>query len=253
MSRSMRVRLTRWAVVIAFLALLEIAPRAGLGDAITFIPLSEMVSTLFHEAVTGSLNQHIAATALEFLLSFAASAVTGVLFGTLLWRFARLRRALNPYLTTYYAIPVFAFYPLLLAIFGANIVPIVLIAWAWAVVAVTLNTALGLAEIPPVLHRVGRSMRLPLRTRFYRILLPAAAPYVFTGLKLGVVYSLIGVIASEFILSTHGLGYLVSNAYTNFATAEMYAAILLILVLALLLVAILNRLESRARRHVASH
>ncbi|MGH3319166.1 MAG: ABC transporter permease [Streptosporangiaceae bacterium] len=253
MSRGMRVRLTRWAVVAAFLALLEVAPRAGLGDTITLIPLSEMVSRLFSLAVGGQLTQHILATVTEFLLSFVAAAVTGVSLGYVLWRFGRLRRALNPYLTTYYAIPVFAFYPLLLAIFGANLVPIVLIAWAWAVVAVILNTALGLAEIPSVLHKLGKAMRLPLPTRVFRILLPASAPYLFTGLKLDVVYSLIGVIASEFILSTRGLGYLVSNAYTNFATADMYAAILLIVVLALVLTSFLNRVESRVRRHVASH
>lgn len=250
MTRELRVRLSRWVLVGAFLGLLEVAPRAGLGDAITLIPLSEMLSTLARLTVSGELAPHFLATMTEFVVSFAAAAITGTALGILLWRFAGVRRALNPYLTTYYAIPIFAFYPLFIAVFGANIIPIVLIAWAWAVVAVVLNTALGLAEIPEVLHKLGRVMGLSLPDRIFRILLPASAPYLFTGLKLAVVYSLIGVIASEFILSTRGLGYLVSYAYTNFHTADMYAAILLILVLALVLTSLLSRLETRVRKHV---
>lgn len=249
MSRDLRVRLCRWALVLAFFGLLEIAPRVGFGDAITLIPLSQMLTTLVALAASGQLTPHVLATLTEFLLSFAAAAVTGTASGLVLWRFTGLRKALNPYLTTYYAIPIFAFYPLFLAIFGANIIPIVLISWAWAVVAVVLNTAIGLDEVPPVLHKLGRAMNMSARKRIFRILLPASAPYLFTGLKLAVVYSLIGVIASEFILSTQGLGYLVSNAYANFRTAELYAAILLILASSVILTSFVNRLESRVRRH----
>lgn len=249
MSHAVKVRLTRWGVVLAAVAALEALPRAGIGGAITLPPLSEILRELFEMVREGALTEHLLATGGAFLLSFLLAGVTGVPLGFLLWRYSALRRTLDPYLTTYYAIPIFAFYPLLLAVMGFNIWPIVFISWAWAVVAVALNTAIGLGEVPEVLIKVGRGMNLSRWQILGRIFLPAAVPYIFTGLKLGMVYALIGVIASEFVLSTKGLGYLVAYNYTNFRTPAMYAALLVILLLAILLNAALNRIERRLYSH----
>jgi NitT/TauT family transport system permease protein len=243
------VRLTRWAVIIAAVAALEVVPRAGLRDAITLIPLSKIVPEFFELLTDGELTPHLLSTGGAFVLSFLLAGVTGVPLGYLLWRYEPLKRTLDPYLTTYYAIPIFAFYPLLLAIFGFNILPVVVISWAWAVVAVVLNTAIGFGEVPRVFVKVGQSMNLSRWQLLSRIFFPAAVPYVFTGLKLGMVYSLIGVIASEFVLSTQGLGYLVSYNYTNFRTAAMYSAMFLILFLAILLNWALNSIERRLYEH----
>ena len=243
------VRLTRWVVIIAAVVALEILPRVGLGDAITLIPLSRIVPEFFELLADGELIPHLLSTGGAFVLSFLLAGVTGVPLGYLLWRYEPLKRTLDPYLTTYYAIPIFAFYPLLLAIFGFNILPVVVISWAWAVVAVVLNTAIGFGEVPRVLIKVGQSMNLSRWQLLSRIFFPAAVPYVFTGLKLGMVYSLIGVIASEFVLSTQGLGYLVSYNYTNFRTAAMYSAMFLILFLAILLNWALNSIERRLYEH----
>ena len=102
------VRLTRWAVIIAAIAALEIVPRAGLGDAITLIPLSRIVPEFFELLTDGELTPHLLSTGGAFVLSFLLAGVTGVPLGYLLWRYEPLRRTLDPYLTTYYAIPIFA-------------------------------------------------------------------------------------------------------------------------------------------------
>ncbi len=244
-----RVRLTRWAIILAVIGALELVPRVGLGDAITLIPLSKIVPEFIKLLSKGELTQHFLATGSAFVLSFFLAAVTGVPLGYLLWRYEPIKRTLDPYLTTYYAIPIFAFYPLLLAVFGFNILPVVVISWAWAVVAVVLNTAIGFGEVPQVLIKVGRSMNLSRWQILSKIFFPAAVPYIFTGLKLGMVYSLIGVIASEFVLATSGLGYLVSYNYVNFRTAAMYSAMFIILLLAVLLNWALNSVERRLYEH----
>lgn len=249
MSEGARVRLARWAVILAAVTALEVIPRSGLGDAITLIPLSEIIPEFFELLVEGELTPHLVATGGAFVLAFLLAAATGIPLGFLLWRYRLLKRTLDPYLTTYYAIPIFAFYPLLLAVLGFNILPVVVISWAWAVVAVVLNTAIGLGEVPEVLVKVGRSMNLSRWKVLSRIFFPAAVPYVFTGLKLGMIYALIGVIASEFVLSTKGLGYLVSYNYVNFATAAMYSAMFLILFLAILLNWALSAIERRLYAH----
>ena len=80
--------------------------------------------------------------------------------------------------------------------------------------------------------------------------LPAAAPYLFTGVKLSVAYAFIGVIASEFILSGSGLGYAIAYAYNNFQNREMYALMLLILLMATVVNGALDAVDKRlqARR-----
>jgi NitT/TauT family transport system permease protein len=79
---------------------------------------------------------------------------------------------------------------------------------------------------------------------------PAAVPFVFTGLKLGFVYALIGVIASEFILAESGLGWLISYNYNNFDVSGMYAAMLLVVLLAIATNAALSLIETRLYRGV---
>ena len=171
--------------------------------------------------------------------------VTGLPLGVLLWRLETTRKILQPYLTTYYAIPIFAFYPLFIAIFGLGAWPVIIIAWAWAVVAIVLNTVIGLDKVPEVLVKVGRSLRLSRWRMFTRIYFPAATPYIFTGLKLAASYTVIGVIASEFIQAETGVGWFVGFSYNNFAIQNMYAAILLILVFAVALNSGLLALERR--------
>jgi NitT/TauT family transport system permease protein len=245
MSDAARIRLTRWGLVALGLLAIELLPRLGIVDRLSLVPLTEMVRQLWLLVSDGILLPHVARTLVAILAAGVAAAVTGLPLGVLLWRARRVRRVLQPYLTTYYAIPIFAFYPLFIAVFGLGVAPVILIAWAWAVVAIVLNTVIGLNQVPEVMVKVGRSLRLSPWRMFTRIYLPAATPYVFTGFKLAVSYTVIGVVASEFIQAESGLGWFVGFSYNNFAIQNMYAAILLILALAVVLNSLLLRLERR--------
>lgn len=239
------MRLTRWGLVLAFIALIEIIPRLGLVNPIALVPFSEMVWQLWLLLKDGILADHIVRTLTSILAAGTLAVVTGLPLGVLLWRLETTRRILQPYLTTYYAVPIFAFYPLFIAIFGLGSLPVIIIAWAWAVVAIILQTVIGLDSVPEVLVKVGRSLRLSPWRMFTRIYFPAATPHVFTGFKLATSYTVIGVIASEFIQAEKGVGFFVGFSYNNFAIQNMYAAILLILVFAVALNSGLLALERR--------
>ncbi len=143
----------------------------------------------------------------------------------------RLRRAVDPLLATYYAVPFFVFYPVLIAFFGLTPLPIIVIAFLFALVAMVINTLNGIDRIPRVLAKVARVHHMtPLQTAL-QLKLPAAAPHLFTGIKLAVAYAFIGVIASEFIMAASGLGYQISYAYNNFDNRSMYALMLFVLIL----------------------
>jgi NitT/TauT family transport system permease protein len=161
-----------------------------------------------------------------------AAIVAGVALGTTLHRRTALRDTLDPLFAAYYAIPIYAFYPLFIVVFGLGDLPQVLIGFMLALVAVVVNTLNGLDRVPRVLLKTARIHRLGRLSTALQVTLPCAAPYIFTGIKLAVAYSFIGVIGAELIMSRTGLGYEIGFAYNNFDNAVMYPLIVLVLTVA---------------------
>ncbi len=258
LTRPQKARLLRWGTGLAVLLAIEAVARAGLVRPSVLVPVSEMLGRLVDLVQTGTIPSpyfrragatlvwsHLASTLQEVGVSFGLAAVVGLPLGALLWRARILFEVLNPYLVAYYAIPVFALYPLFIFLFGAGMLPIVLIGFLFGVAVIVMNTAIGFRRVDgEVYPRVGRSLHLTRGQMACWIYLPAASPFVFTGLKLGFIYSLIGVVAAEFIVSTRGLGHIIDRSYRNFETANMYAGIWVIMLLALAANGMLTRLEA---------
>ncbi len=224
-----RPALIRAIVVIGALATLEVLCRTGVISNFTMIPPSAIVLNLVEILASGKFNIDIAVTLRNVAIAIAAAMLVGPLLAMLLYQWPTLRRILDPLFATYYAIPVYAFYPLLMVIFGLGDTPQIAVGFLLAVVAVLINTLNGLDRVPPVLTKVARMHRMnPIATAL-RIRLPFAAPYIFTGFKLAVAYSFVGVIGAEFITSSRGIGYEISYAYNNFDNKTMYPLIFLIL------------------------
>lgn len=240
-----RVNLTRLLLLAAILILIEATPRVGLVSPLTLVPLTEMIDALRSQFVSGSIWPHLRYTGGEIFASVALASVCGVAIGYGLWKMPGLRRALEPYLTSYYALPVFAFYPVLVGIFGLNRIPVIALAWAYAVVAVIVNTVIGFDSVKSVHMRVAQVYGLSRWKTFTSVQLRSAAPFIISGFKLGATYAVTGVIGSEFILSTQGLGWLVAFNYNSFATAQMYASILLIILLSASILSVLSLVERR--------
>ncbi|MFB6126206.1 MAG: ABC transporter permease [Halolamina sp.] len=252
LTRQQKVRIGQGVIVGGILGVVEFAPKLGLVGSTTLLPLSVMVSKLLSMFAAGSLGSHVVQTFSAVFGAFFLAVATGAPAGVFIWRYELFKRVLDPYLLIYYAVPFFAFYPLLISLVGLGILPILLIAFGFSVVIVVTNTASGLEEVPEVYVQAGRDMNLSQRQLIQHVYLPAAAPYVFTGLKLGFIYALIGTIASEFILAENGLGWLISYSYNNFDVQTMYAAMLLVILLALGVNALLSTVESRLYRRVRS-
>jgi len=245
-----RIGLIRLAVIVAAIGALELACRIGLINHQTIIPPSDMAAALWTLIGSGAIDADIARTLGMITLVIALSIVVGFAAGIVIHALPRLRAALDPFFATYYAVPVFIFYPVLIAIFGLSVMPIVLIGVATAIVAMIISTLNGLDRVPRVLSKVGRVHRLSRIKTALTLQLPAAAPYLFTGVKLSVSYAFIAVIAAEFILSPAGLGRDIADAYADFNNRRMYALILFLLIIATIVNAALHALDMRfaARR-----
>jgi NitT/TauT family transport system permease protein len=233
----------RIATLAGFIGLLEILCLAGIIDRLTMQPPHRMVMDLVRILISGSLNAAIAKTLSNAAIAFVLALLTGIASAVVLHRFRLVRETLDPLFATYYAIPIFAFYPLLIILFGLGDLPQILIGFMLGVVAVIVNTLNGLDRVPRVLLKTARIHRMgPIETAL-KVTLPYAAPYILTGAKLAVAYSLIGIIGAEFIMSRGGMGYEISFAYTNFDNATMYPLILLILLVSIAINLLLARWE----------
>ncbi|MGY6646506.1 MAG: ABC transporter permease [Salinarimonas sp.] len=243
-----RLTLIRLGVIVAFFGLLEILCRTGIISPFTMIPPSEMAIELWALIVSGEVARGMRQTLGNVAVACILAITVGFAVGAGVHALPRLRRALDPFLTTYYAVPFFVFYPLLVFIFGMNNFPMIMIGFLFAVVAMIINTLNGLDKIPRVYRKVARMHHMGRAKTALLIELPYAIPNLFTGVKLAVAYSFIGVIAAEFILAPGGLGYAISFAYDNFDNERMYALMLFILVLVTIINMSLHAYEQRLLR-----
>jgi NitT/TauT family transport system permease protein len=240
----------RLAVILAVVLLFEALCLAGIIDRITMTPPHQILIDLAQILASGKLNAAIAKTLTNAAIACGLAITMGIALGALIHGVARLREILDPLFATYYAIPVFAFYPLLIILFGLGDAPQILIGFMLGVVAVIVNTLNGLDRVPRVLKKTARIHRMGRIETALEVTLPYAAPYVLTGIKFAVAYSLIGIIGAEFIMSRGGMGYEISFAFNNFDNRTMYPLILLILVVSMAINGGLSRVEKRllARR-----
>ena len=170
--------------------------------------------------------------------------------GCLLWALPRLHRAADSFLASYCAIPSFIFYPLFVVIFSLNRWPLVAVAFIFSFVAMAIATADGFHSVRPILRRAAKTMRLSQFDTIRTVVLPAAAPYFFTGVKLAVAYAFISVVAGEFIQCGIGLGFRIAFAYQSFETATMYGLMLILVVGVVLVNSTLWAIERRMRAQV---
>jgi NitT/TauT family transport system permease protein len=246
----MRVVLYRLLALLLPLALLEILCREQIIKPLTLPPPSRILLGLWTAIEKGTFNAAILKTLANVSLAAVLAVVVGITAGAVIHRANVFRTLLEPLFSTYYAIPIYAFYPLFIIVFGLGDVPQVLIGFMLAVVSVTVSTLAGLDSVPQVLGKTARVMRLGPVATIRSVTLPYAAPYLFTGIKLAVAYALIGVIGAEFIMSGTGLGYEIRFAYDNLDNDVMYPLIVLILLIAVAVNMSLDHWERtlRARR-----
>jgi NitT/TauT family transport system permease protein len=250
-TRRRAVLIVRVAILSAMVLLLEILCRTEIIDPLTVIPPSEMVSSMMTQLFSGALNESMVQTFSTIALSFVAAISLGTLFGAFVHATPRLRQALDPLLASYYSVPTFIFYPLLVALLGLGKAPLVALGVLSATPAVMISTLSGLDGVSPVLRKLARVQRLGPVETLWLIVLPAALPRLFSGFKLALSYALIGVIAGEFILSGTGLGYAISFAYQSFDNKAMYGLMLFVLLVAVIANGVLYVWEGRLARRMA--
>ncbi|MFD1086138.1 ABC transporter permease [Micromonospora andamanensis] len=224
----------RSVAVLALAAVWELAPRAGLVDRVFLPPLSEVLVTWFELLRNGQLAEHVAASMTRSFAGLALAVVTAIPLGLLIGWYRPLANLLSPLLEVFRNTAALALLPVFVLILGlgeTSKIALVLYACSWPIL---LNTIAGVKGVDPLLVRSARSMGLNHLRLFQKVILPAAVPTIFTGVRLAGAYSILVLVAAEMVGAKAGLGYLINYAQYNFAITDMYSGIITISAIGLL-------------------
>lgn len=213
-------------------------------------PPSKIVVTLF--AKHKLLLKHSLVTLQEMLLGFALAVSIGIPLAVLMFEFPILEKAFYPYVIGSQTVPVFAIAPLLVTWFSFGIASKVIMAAIIVFFAIVLNTLEGLKSTDPDTVNLFRILRATRWQILWKVHIPSALPFIFSGMKIGISISTIGAVIGEWIGASAGLGFLMLYANSQAQTSVIFAAIFCLTLLGLGLFALMTVLERFAmpwRRH----
>ncbi|MEH1058328.1 ABC transporter permease, partial [Micromonospora sp. CPCC 206171] len=237
--------LHRSAALLALAALWETAPRVGLVDRVFLPPLSEVLVAWWALLTSGQLADHVGASLTRSLTGLGLAVLIAIPLGLLIGWYRPLADLLSPLLEVFRNTAALALLPVFVLILGlgeTSKIALVLYACSWPIL---LNTIAGVKGVDPLLVRSARSMGLNHLRLFQKVILPAAVPTVFTGVRLAGAYSILVLVAAEMVGAKAGLGYLVNYAQYNFAIPDMYAGIITISAIGLVVNQLLVAVERR--------
>lgn len=251
MTRSPRDRLLPFALGFGTLVLAILAMEAliRVGAINRFIvPMPSQIAASFGRVIMEEdIVNRFRLTFLESLAAGAMITVIGVLLGLLLYRVALLRAATETWVAALASAPTVLMYPLFLVIFGRSATTIVMMGFVAGLPPVILKTIEGLGSTRRVLIDVGRSFNLRPMQLFVKILLPAALPTIFVGVRLGLIFTLINVVGVEFLINFGGLGQLINDLAERYDLPGTYAAISFVILVSVLFFIITERIEKWLR------
>lgn len=231
----------------AVAAVLEVLSRAQVIPATVFPAPSAIGWGLLDIARNGELFLPALITFGEALAATSIGAIVGIPVGIALARSPVFGRAYETWLGALFAAPIVLLYPLFLVVFHRTSLTIVIMATITAVLPIIIYTRTGMLHVPAVMKAVGNSFNITPRQAFRLIELPAAIPSIAIGLRLALIYALVNTIGLEFLIDFGGLGRVISDLYAQYDIPQMYAGIVVVVVISLGILWLLDRAERRVR------
>jgi nitrate/nitrite transport system permease protein len=191
---------------------------------------------------------HVSSSLSRVAIGFSMAAVVGVLVGAWVGTSQWAHRGFDPIFQVLRTVPPLAWLPISLAIFREAQPSAFFVIFITAIWPVILNTAVGIRNLPADYVNIGRVLRLTPPEMFVRIILPAATPHIFTGLRLGIGMSWLAIIASEMLLGGVGIGFFIWDQYNASRISDIVVALIWVGLVGFALdrfVALLGHLASR--------
>jgi nitrate/nitrite transport system permease protein len=184
---------------------------------------------------------------------FGIAAVIGVLVGTIVGQSVWAMRALDPIFQVLRTVPPLAWLPISLAAFRDANPSAIFVIFITAVWPILINTAVGIRNIPQDYRNVAQVLRLNQIEFFFKVMLPSAAPYIFTGLRIGIGLSWLAIIAAEMLTGGVGIGFFIWDAWNSSKLPDIIVALLYIGVIGFVLDRLVSALATFVTRGTAAN
>ncbi|WAP70348.1 ABC transporter permease subunit [Jiella pelagia] len=236
-------RLVRMAIVLGVLLIWEILPRAGIVPSLFLPPMTTTLRMLVVEAPIYA--RHMLVTLQEVGVAMIFACGGGVLCGLAIGGAASARQIMLPMFSGLFAVPLVVLYPLFTAWFGIGSESKIIFASVYGFLPTLLGTAAGVQTVDRQFLVVARSLGATRMQKLWHVYLPATLPTVLAAFRLGGALAIVGVVVAEMLTSTAGIGFLISKYRTLLDSPRVYAAVLLVLVLAIAFDGLVQVLERR--------
>jgi nitrate/nitrite transport system permease protein len=169
---------------------------------------------------------HLSASLLRVAKGYALASIAGVALGTLIGQSTWAMRGLDPIFQVLRTVPPLAWLPLSLAAFRDGQPSAIFVIFITAIWPIIINTAVGIRNIPQDYRNVAAVLRLNPLEFFWKIMIPSAAPYIFTGLRIGIGLSWLAIVAAEMLIGGVGIGFFIWDAWNSSHISEIILALI---------------------------
>jgi len=212
-------------------------------DSVLFTTPTAVATAAAQMVASGELWSYLWPSLVVLIVGLAISAAAGITVGLLLARFWVMDVALDMYVTFLYSTPTVALVPLIVLWVGFEFTAKVVILFLFAFFPLVINTYQGVKHVDPRLLEVGRAFRCSERQLWANIVLPAALPFIVTGLRLAVGRGLIGMVLADLYTAISGIGYLIVRSASTYRVDKMFVPIVVLGLLGITLTALLRAAE----------
>lgn len=207
-----------------------------------------VVKVLVSDLADARFYNDLRVTGTEMILGYALGALAGIVLGVLFTRWPLAADIADPFFSAFNSLPRIALAPLFVVWLGIDLAPKIVLAATLVFFITFFTTMSGIRNVDPALVNVARVVGATERQIFRHVMLPGAAAWVMSGLKMSLPYSLIGVIVGEFMISSSGLGYRLNYYSTSYNTNGTFAMLLVMMALMMALNGLMSWIERRMFR-----
>jgi nitrate/nitrite transport system permease protein len=168
---------------------------------------------------------HLSASLQRVALGYSLAAIAGIALGTLVGQSVWAMRGLDPLFQVLRTIPPLAWLPLSLAAFRDGQPSAIFVIFITSIWPIIINTAVGIRNIPQDYRNVAAVVQLNPLEFFWKVMIPAAAPYIFTGLRIGIGLSWLAIVAAEMLIGGVGIGFFIWDAWNSSHISEIILAL----------------------------
>ena len=214
-------------------------------DSTLIPPLSRIGAAWWKLLASGKLAANLTLSLTTLAAGFFLAVSIGIVIGLLMGRFRAVEHFLDLYVNALMSAPTTAFVPVLIMWFGLGVESRIAVVFLFAVFVIIINTMTSVKQVDSVLVEMARSFGAKEKEIFFKIILPAAMPAIMAGVRLGMGRAVKGMVTAEMLLTLTGIGAMIMQYGSSFATDSLFAVILTILMVAMITMRAVQWLDRR--------